>query len=154
MYTILEEPVGETYRTLIQVGLEVCDTFILAKRDQMGLEAEGLELLERLRPYYIETKKEDYWPGTRLFDQYADIHYFRCSPEAADILYDYCSSLYSWTQTRVPDDLCFLKGGEPWLINTAHERSSHLDTEVEEELVRLEKSGLLIRDLSQFDWSW
>jgi hypothetical protein len=150
----LEEPSGGAYRTLIQLALEVCDTFILVKRDQMELEAEGQELFERLQPYFIETRKDDYWPGTRLLGHYADIHHFRCSPEAADILLDYTDRLYGWVQPGLPDDLCFFKEGEAWLINTAHEHSSHLDTEVEEELTQLEESGLLIRDLSLFDWSW
>ncbi|WP_342564625.1 hypothetical protein NST84_05495 [Paenibacillus sp. FSL R7-0345] len=150
----MEEPVGEAYRTLIQLALEVCDTFILVKRDQMALETEGVELLERLQPYHIKTLKEDDWPGTKLFGHYADVHYFRCAQEAAAILLEYTSGLYSWVQPRLPDDLCFLKNGEPWLTNTAHEHMSFLDTGVEEELVRLERSGLLIRDLSGFNWSW
>lgn len=150
----MQEPAGNTYRTLIHLALEVCDTFILVKRDQMELEPEGLELLERLQPYFIETKKDDGWPGTRLLGHYADIHYISCSPAAADILLAYTHSLYSWVQPRLPDDLCFLKGGQPWLVNTAHEHMGSLHTEEEEELVRLEKSGLLIRDLTLSDWSW
>ncbi|WP_249897058.1 hypothetical protein [Paenibacillus sp. PK3_47] len=124
------------------------------KRDQMELGSEGLELLERLQPYRLETKKEDHWPGQMLLGHYADVHFFRCSPEVADILLEYTDRLYGWVQPRLPDDLCFLREGKPWLINTAHEHSSGLDTEAEEELTRLEKSGLLIRDLSQFNWSW
>lgn len=120
----------------------------------MELGAEGLKLLGRLQPYHIQTLKEDGWPGQRLFGHYADVHYFRCAPEAAAILLEYTSGLYSWVQPRLPDDLCFMKSGEAWLINTAHEQSSYLNTGVEEALVRLERSGLLIRDLSGFDWSW
>lgn len=119
-----------------------------------SLEPGAYELLERLQPYFTEIRKDDYWPGTRLLGHYADIHYFNCSPAAADILLDYTHSLYAWVQPRLPDDLCFLKGGQVWLVNTAHEHMSGLDTEVEEELVQLEKSGLLIRDLTLFDWSW
>lgn len=145
---------GETYRALVHLAMEVCDTFILVKRDQMELEPEGYDLLERLQPYFIEIKKADHWPGTRLFGHYADIHHFHCSPDAAELLLAYSTGLYSWVQPRVPDDLCFLKGQEPWLVNTAHEHMSSLITEVEDELVGLEKSGLLIRDLSLFNLSW
>lgn len=116
--------------------MEVCDEFILVKRDQMDLELEGYVLLERLQPFLKEIVKDDY--------------FFHCSPDAVDILLSYSTSLYSWVQTRVPDDLCFLRQGQPWLINTAHEREGHIVTDVEEELNRLEESGLLIRDLSVF----
>ncbi|WP_339803186.1 hypothetical protein MKY19_12535 [Paenibacillus sp. FSL R5-0744] len=135
---------------LIQVAMEVCDEFILVKRDEMELEPEGYELLERLQPFLKEIVKDDYWPGTRLMGHYADVYYFRCSPDAVDILLSYSTCLYSWMQTRVPDDLCFLRQGQPWLINTAHERESHIVTDVEEELNRLEENGLLFRDLSVF----
>lgn len=132
--------------------MEVCDEFILVKRDQMELEAEGYELLKQLKPFLKEIIKDDYWPGTRLMGHYADVYFFNCSPDAVDILLSYSTSLYSWVQPRVLDDLCFLREGQPWLINTAHEGESCLITNVEEELSRLEQSGLLIRDLSQFSW--
>lgn len=148
--TILQDPTGQAYKTLIQVAMEVCDEFILVKRVQMELESEGYELLERLKPFLKEIVKDDYWPGTRLMGHYADVYYFRCSTDAVDILLSYSTSLYSWVQTRVPDDLCFLSQGQPWLINTAHERESHIVTDVEEVLNRLEESGLLFRDLSVF----
>ncbi|MEK4104972.1 hypothetical protein NST28_12905 [Paenibacillus sp. FSL R10-2791] len=146
----MQEPTGQTYKTLVQVAMEVCDEFILVKRDQMELEPEGVELLEQLQPFLKKVIKDDYWPGTRLMGHYADVYFFNCSPEAVDILLSYSTSLYSWVQTRLPDDLCFLKQGQPWLINTAHERESNLITDVNEELNRLEECGLLFRDLSEF----
>jgi hypothetical protein len=67
--------------------MEVCDEFILVKRDQMPLEPGGYELLEQFKPFFQELRKDDYWPGTRLLGHYADIYHFRCSPEATDILF-------------------------------------------------------------------
>lgn len=55
--------------------MEVCDEFILVKRDQMELEPEGYELLERLQPFLKEIVKDDYWPGTRLMGHYADVYF-------------------------------------------------------------------------------
>ncbi|MFE4714383.1 hypothetical protein ACFRAM_26380 [Paenibacillus sp. NPDC056722] len=117
------------------------------KRDQMSLDPSGIELLEQLKPFLKEKKREDHWPGTRLFGHYADIYYFHCCAEATKILLSYSSGLYSWVQPKVPDDLCFLRNGEPWLMNTAHEGNSYLDTDVEEEVMRLDQSGLLFHDL-------
>lgn len=96
----MQEPTGQTYKTLVQVAMEVCDEFILVKRDQMELEPEGYELLEQLQPFLKKVIKDDYWPGTRLMGHYADVYFFDCSPEAVNILLSYSTSLYSWVQTR------------------------------------------------------
>lgn len=55
--------------------MEVCDEFILVKRDQMELEPEGVELLEQLQPFLKKVIKDDYWPGTRLMGHYADVYF-------------------------------------------------------------------------------
>ncbi|MFC3749048.1 hypothetical protein [Paenibacillus sp. GCM10012306] len=150
----MQEPTGKAYEAVLQISMEVCDEFILVKRDQMSLDPSGIELLERLKPFFKEQRRDDHWPGTRLFGHYADIYYFQCCDEATEILLSYTTGLYSWVQPKLPDDLCFLRDGKPWLTNTAHEEQSFIDTDVEEELVRLEQSGLLIRDLSLFNWNW
>lgn len=37
MIEILEEPINNTYKQLISLAFEICDEFILVKRDQLGL---------------------------------------------------------------------------------------------------------------------
>ncbi|MEI0735529.1 hypothetical protein VQ056_00690 [Paenibacillus sp. JTLBN-2024] len=66
MIQILEEPIGVTYASLISLAFDVCDEFILVKRDQIGLHPNAEALLDRLQPYVKEMKRQDEWPGTRL----------------------------------------------------------------------------------------
>ncbi|WP_379135746.1 hypothetical protein [Paenibacillus sp. sgz500958] len=68
MFVILQEPTGEVYRSLLEVAINLCDEFILVKRDQMPLEESGVELLKALQPFFKEVKKQDNWPGTRLIN--------------------------------------------------------------------------------------
>ncbi|GIO31713.1 MULTISPECIES: hypothetical protein [Paenibacillus] len=75
MIEILEEPVGETYRSMVSLAFDVCVEFILVKRDQISLNPNAEALLNQLKPYVKKKKRQDHWPGTNLFGHYADVYY-------------------------------------------------------------------------------
>ncbi|MEI0735530.1 hypothetical protein VQ056_00695 [Paenibacillus sp. JTLBN-2024] len=53
--------------------------------------------------------------------------------------------LYQWMQPEMPEDLCFLKNGKAWLINSAHERMSMIDTTDRSEILKIrEIEGIMI----------
>ena len=145
MIQVLEEPIGVTYASLISLAFDVCDEFILVERDQIGLHPNAEALLDRLQPYVKEMKRQDEWPGTRLLGHYADVYYFECNEELKALLLHVSKRLYQWMQPEMPEDLCFLKNGKAWLINSAHERMSVIDTIDRSEILKIrEIDGIMI----------
>ncbi len=68
MIEILEEPVGNTYRQLISLAFNICDEFILVKRDQIELSKNSELLIEELNPYVKAMKKQEEWPEHDCLD--------------------------------------------------------------------------------------
>lgn len=122
MMEIIEEPGGSAYRSLLALAMDVCEEWILVKRDQLPLYADGARFLAKLNPFLIQVQKQDSWPGTTLIGHEADVYYFRCSPELAGLLAETSGSLYAWTQPWLPEDLCFFRNGKKWLVTVSHEK--------------------------------
>lgn len=145
MIEILEEPIGNTYRQLISLAFNICDEFILVKRDQIELSENSELLIKELNPYLKAVKKQEDWPGTRLFGHFADVYYFDCIPELEQILINKAERLYQWMQPELLEDLCFYKDREEWLITIAHEKLGSIKTSLREEILRIrEIEGIMI----------
>ncbi|WP_159888707.1 hypothetical protein [Paenibacillus puerhi] len=139
MIQILEEPYGNTYKSLLKLALNVCDEFILVKRDQIPLFENGNDILKTLNPFLKEVKKQESWPGTCLMGHFADVYYFECREDLVDVFTEHTESLYSWMQPHILEDLCFFKDKKPWLITVSHEKMGWIDTNNVSELEKLKE---------------
>ncbi|ANY75269.1 hypothetical protein BBD41_23320 [Paenibacillus ihbetae] len=148
MIQILEEPVGSTYKQLISLAFNICDEFILIKRDQLELTKKTEVLIEELKLYVKTVKKQEEWPGTRLLGHHADVYYFDCKPELEELLINKANGLYRWRHPELLEDLCFFKNNTVWLMTTAHENLGFIKTTDREEISMIrEIEGIMIQEI-------
>lgn len=132
---ITSEPRNDVYRHLIDLAFDLCDEFILVIRKEIELNDNGKSILEKLKPYLIEMKKQSEWAGTILGGgRTAYVYHYRTDTHAREIIKEVSNSLYGWVQSDFPEDLSFYKSGKPWLVNTAHERDSYIFSEDKSEI--------------------
>ncbi|WP_461204952.1 stage III sporulation protein AH [Clostridium sp. DL1XJH146] len=146
---INSEPKDKVYRDLINLAFKVCDEFILVVRKDFKLSNEASSIMDKLQPYLKKVKKQNEWPGTWSARE-VKVHYYEMDERAKEILKQEANSLYSWMQPNKPEDLCFLKNGEPWLINTAHEGESYILISDKKEIDGLEKIDGLKISIEQY----
>ena len=149
IYDLIEEPRGEIYRKLVDCALIYCDVVLLVVPGSKPTKST-LETLERLSPFLSRKSEESEWPGTKLLGAGAGatVYYYRFTSESAAVLKNITSSLYSWCQPKLPEDLCFLRIDQsPWLVSIAHEQDSYLELTEDErsQLAKLLPELQLIR---------
>ncbi|MCY6959518.1 stage III sporulation protein AH [Clostridium brassicae] len=126
---IQTNPKNKAYYNLLDIAFDVCDTFILVIRKDMDCNQSVFNIINMLQDSLIEMKEESEWVGTELLGQTAYVYYYKTNDNAKKIIKSISNSLYEWTQPNFPEDLSFIKNGEAWLINTAHEYEGYLLTE-------------------------
>lgn len=145
MIPLLEEPMGATYKQLISLAFDLCDEFILVKRDQMKTDANAEALLLELQPHLREMRKQESWPGTELMGHDAEVYYFDCNEETKALILGKAERLYEWTQPERLEDLCFFRNQEPWLVTIAHERQGFIKATEDYDMKRIEAiEGIVI----------
>lgn len=115
----------------------------------MPLDQGAEDVLEKLNPWLLDRKETNRWPGTILYDGYtASVFTFTLNDCTKKILIESSSSLYSWRQPFLPEDLCFLReDGREWLVTIAHENEAYLALEPEEkEYIQYAIPALLLRE--------
>ncbi|HEX2925871.1 MAG TPA: hypothetical protein VHP38_06385 [Ruminiclostridium sp.] len=145
MYKLNNNPKGQDYKNLLDIAFDICDEFILIRRQDMDFHESAIRVIKLLEPYLIEIKKSSSWPGTLLLEQTADVFSYKTDNGAKNILLDAAQSLYSWVQPGLPEDLCFYKNQIPWMSNTAHEKQCIFENLSNDDLLRIKEiSGLQI----------
>ncbi len=138
---ITREPIGEQYHMLIDFISTNCDQFFLVERDDMDVEENARLLKKELQPNLLAIKNQSAWIGTKLLNgQTAKVHYYYLTENTKQILKKYASSLYSWTQPELLEDLTFLKNNNPWFVTVGHEKFAYFEEnspEIEEALNEL-----------------
>lgn len=61
MISIMSEPRGEVYDSLIDISCRCCSSFILVERHQLNLNHTGKHVLELLKPSLVEVNIESNW---------------------------------------------------------------------------------------------
>lgn len=134
-YELLDEPRGDTYKTLLRGSLEQCDHVLLVVRRSLGLDQSGRSVLGRLEPLLLSRREESEWPGTRLTDGTAEVLRYRLTADAVEILAAVSTGLFSWRQPSLPEDPCLIRSdASPWLFTVAHEREAFLTLDHQEVL--------------------
>lgn len=101
------------------------------------------KILKDLSPYLKYSVEKSEWLGTLYCgDEIMTVYYYNTNNEAKEIIKKLSNSLHKWIQPNLPEDLCFLKEGEGWLINTAHEYLSYINTKNKEEYIKIINMGL------------
>jgi hypothetical protein len=137
-FTITSEPKNKIYRDLLDYGVNECAFALIVIRPSLPLSEAGTRALKELEQYLHEERFSSEWPGTTLLAETARVLLYQFGSECASVLEELTSSLYSWQQPNLPEDLCLLRANEePWLVSIAHERDSFLY------LLEDEKSQLL-----------
>lgn len=132
-YDVLQEPVGITYRELINFSLGFCSSFLLVVRPYNGLSSLAEDVLDGLAPVLLSKEESSHWPGTTLLGHTAVVHRFRLTAETAAVLAGVSDGLYSWLQPQLPEDPCLLRpDGGVWLATIAHEEDSYMELTVGE----------------------
>ncbi len=120
---IFQEPIGDTYRALINFAFTECDTFSLVWQEGFDFTARADLLAERLSPYIQRSARTDSWPGTQIFDRFALVRWYRLCVPTGHILKE-APGLYSWLAPDFPEDLAFFKRGKCWMASLSHEQCS------------------------------
>ncbi len=127
-FSFHQEPRGDLYRAVIDLGSLHCPTALLAVRDAGTLSAAGQQALESLTAFLIDAQEATSWPGTILHSGKAVIYRYRTTPELTVSFKRLAEGLYSWQHPDLPEDLCFLRSdGTPWLASVAHEGDAYLE---------------------------
>lgn len=136
---ICSDPRDDVYKNLIDLAFDVCNEFILVVRKEPGLfmNNQGMLILDKLKGSLKEMKKQSEWVSEKLAGNTANVYYYKTDSLAREIIKNASNSLYSWVHPNLPEDLCFIKDGKPWLINIAHEYESCIKTDCEEEIKKI-----------------
>lgn len=131
------------YDKFLDLAFEVCSEFMLVVKKPPHFEVNDnvKMLLDKLEPFLREYREQFYWLGTYCAPE-ATVYYYDTNMDAKEIIKSYSNSLYGWLHPNLPEDLCFIKDNEPWLINTSHERCGNIETKSKEEYMRLINMGI------------
>lgn len=140
---INKDPEGKAYESFIDLAFEVCDEFMFVIRDDMPITDRITQITKDLSPYLTYSANQSEWPGTSYGGTaIMTVYFYSTTDGAKEIIKNISYSLHTWVQPKLPEDLCFIKNGESWLINTAHESCSHVKTKSKKEYMRLVNMGL------------
>lgn len=121
----------EAYIQLLELAGRYCTSALVVCRS--GLNQEGLECLDRLRPFTIESTERSEWPGTRLWKHTATVHFFVLNVESIKLLKSSAHAIGDWYYPNLPEDPCFLRADDtPWFQSTVHEDWAALRLSLEE----------------------
>lgn len=138
MWIFSKEPAGKTYEDLIDIAADLCNEFLLVRRNGVDLNENGEKLLIELSNCLIEIKEQQSWPGTELLEGYAKVYYFKLNDVSKELLKRYSKGLYSWKQPLLLEDLCFFKKGrQPWITTISHELFSWIDCNTNDEIKKV-----------------
>lgn len=144
---ILEEPQGEVYEQLVRYAFSISQEFLLVVDPKCRLELSGGQLLDRLKPHLIKHETVSEWPATkRLSHDTVNAYYHKCNDETYQIFIQATQRLYAWRPAKLPQDPCFFRSGEPWLVTISREQESSLTVSAKElQDIRKEVPNLKLR---------
>ncbi len=131
--TLTNEPVGQSYRILLEHYFRVASTFGVVVRDYPELSPSGNLLQKAILSAGGTSSRGSDWPGTVLLEEEATIIQIPTSEEVFRIVVEASRRLFEWVQPGLPEDPFFLKKDGAILLGTiAHERDAYLAGTLEE----------------------
>ena len=154
-YELVREPHGEVLDRLIAEAVGVCDRFTV-ELSGMVLGDRADLVLERIKPFLVGCETTAETPGSITLPEYAvTLCTYRLDADSATVVRESARRLYDWVEPDLPQDLCFLRQTEPWLINLAADHAAFLVTSPNEaERLRAAIPGLQLRQSApEEEWS-
>jgi len=150
---IYNNPSGEAYYRLIDYAMMRCETFSLIDSRMPGGDeydippAFPLKAVEELKPYLVREKWTE-MNGHSLFPYDQPTYFWKCCPEAGNIVKKHTDHLLGWLGTHMPEDLCFQTAdGKDWLWTVTHEGYRELRVTAEEaEALKEPLRGTMLTD--------
>jgi hypothetical protein len=151
-FHFIDEPKGEAYDQLIQLGNKLGVSVGLVRETRMSRPSEADRIFAELAPYLESEQEVTEWPGTQLaIDYTAIVRTYRLSGPVAEAMMRAARRLFEWENPYLPDDPHFLRTDSSVLLGTVvHEHDAWLDLR-QPELSVLESAfpvlyGLLLRN--------
>lgn len=133
VFTLVDQPLGDTYRLLIEALAAGAVEATLVVRDELGLGPEAERLLRDLADQGGRRERSSSWAGTTLIDSDAALMRVRLSRGVTEILASAVSGLYEWSQPERPEDLCLLRAdGSTALGTISHESDAFMELDADE----------------------
>lgn len=120
-YRLGHEPRGDELEALLSRAGEYCDRFLVALSG-MELSEAGNQLLERLTPFLIQREETNHYPAATLPWGTLTVCTYRLDAQSRLILSAAAHRLFQWVEPDLPNDLCLLRGEQPWLVTMASDR--------------------------------
>jgi hypothetical protein len=130
MYEFKQAPTGEVYEDLLRTAAVFASLFgFIVRSPLVRLQASGRDVMESLAGFLQREEEVDTWPGTHLIGSRTSTRYvYSLTPASLDILLRASSSLYSWVNPGLPEDLHFLRqDGSTALGSVAQEKGVWLE---------------------------
>jgi hypothetical protein len=120
-YFIRSEPKGDDLAALLRHGVRACDQFLFALTG-MVLDDSATSLMADLRLHLRGCEERTEYPAGRLPWGTMNVCTYDFNPDSLSILLEATDHLYGWVEPALPNDLCLMRGDEPWLITMASDR--------------------------------
>ena len=120
-YRIVREPRGEVLRSLLAYGATRCESFLVALTD-MRRDEEAERVLSALDPFRVRREETNEYPAGKLPWGTITVETYSLNPASLEIVSSATDHLYGWQEPELPNDLCFLIEGDPWLTTIASDR--------------------------------
>jgi hypothetical protein len=140
MIEVTGEPSGIVLRAILEFALDRKMSALLVERPKLGLAASGVQLLQQLKPFTIETSPRSEWPGTCLLDDKASVSRVGLNTHSVGLLLSATDHLYGWRQPALPEDLCLIRAdNQPWLASISHEEDCYFQMTEDEKRAFLDE---------------
>jgi len=125
----LAEPRGETFRGLLNFALGRVDTLVAVTPADAPLSATCARVLAKLRSAATtsRSRRANSWPGTP-HGVLSEVHDFAYAQRVVNVVLAHGATLFEWRLPKLPEDLCLVRAGAPWLITTTHEGDCRVET--------------------------
>lgn len=153
VYSIVQEPVGDTYQALVAFCSKHASEMLLVVREPQILEEAARTAIRTIEALGASSIDASEWPGTRLTrGGSAHVYHIPITHDSISFVTNTANNLYAWLSPALPEDLCFLRNdGEDILASISHEEDAYLTLSDDEYADLLKDSSLRLLNIRKLD---
>ena len=118
---LIRPPRHNVLRSLLAFGATRCDQFLVTLTG-MKLASKAETFLSAAEPFLDDRRQASEYPGGRLPWGTIEVRTYRLVPPTLELIAAAARSLFDWQEPDLPNDLCLLRSGDPWLITMASDK--------------------------------